>query len=61
MQSIWEKEVTMPSFPHLEGEKRTDVLIVGGGMAGLLCAYFLQKAGVEYCLVESGKIMIMKC
>ena len=56
MRSIWEKEVEMPSFPCLEGEKRTDVLIVGGGLVGLLCAFFLRESGVDYCLVESGKI-----
>jgi len=56
MESIWEKEVTMPSFPSLDGETKTDVLIIGGGFAGILCAYYLQKAGVEYCLVEAGRI-----
>ena len=56
MQSVWEKEVTMPSFPKLEGERKTDVLIIGGGFTGLLCAWFLQKYGVDYCLVEAGNI-----
>lgn len=56
MKSLWEQEVVLPSFPQLEGEKTTDVLIVGGGMAGILCAYFLQKQGVKYCLVEGGQI-----
>lgn len=56
MKSLWERETTLPSFPKLEGEKRTDVLIVGGGLAGILCAYFLQKQGVEYCLVEAGRL-----
>jgi len=56
MKSLWEQEVVLPSFPQLEGEKTTDVLIVGGGMAGILCAFFLQKQGVKYCLVEGGQI-----
>ena len=56
MQSLWERESEIPSFPRLEGERKTDVLIIGGGMAGILCAYFLQKYGVDYCLVESGHI-----
>ncbi len=56
MQSLWEKEVVIPQFPQLVGEKKTDVLIVGGGMAGILCAYFLQHYGVDYCLVEAGRI-----
>ena len=53
MKSLWEKEVTLDTFSKLEGDKRTDVLIIGGGMAGILCAYFLQKYGVDYCLVEA--------
>lgn len=56
MQSIWEKEVRMPSFPHLEGDRKTDVLIIGGGITGILCAHFLQKYGVEYCLVEANRL-----
>ena len=27
----------------------------GGGMAGLLCAYWLDRAGVDYLLVEAGR------
>lgn len=56
MKSIWENDVTMPSFPCLDGERRTDVLIIGGGMAGILCLYFLQKYGVDCCLVETGNV-----
>lgn len=56
MKSLWEKETELPSFPELRGDMRTDVLIVGGGMAGILCAYYLQKQGVKYCLVEAGRI-----
>lgn len=56
MQSIWEKDARMPSFPKLEEDKKTDVLIIGGGFAGLLCAWFLQQHGVEYCLIEAGRL-----
>jgi glycine/D-amino acid oxidase-like deaminating enzyme len=56
MRYLWTEEVEMPEFPSLEGDRKTDVLIIGGGMAGILCAYFLQKAGVDYLLVEGGRI-----
>ena len=56
MQSLWEKEVRMPSFPKLTGETKADVLVIGGGITGILCAYFLQKYGVEYILAEEGRI-----
>ena len=56
MDSIWTKTVTMPKFPSLEGDIKTDVLIIGGGMAGILCAHFLQEQGIDYILVEGRTI-----
>jgi len=47
----------MPAFPALEGDMRTDVLIIGGGLCGLLCAHMLGKAGVRYALIEADRIM----
>ena len=40
MSSLWTQEIEMPEFPALEKDIRTQVLIIGGGMAGILCAYF---------------------
>lgn len=56
MGYLWTEEVEMPTFPPLEGDRETDVLVIGGGMAGILCAYFLEKAGVDYLLVEGKRI-----
>ena len=56
MNSIWTKTVTMPKFPSLKGDMKTDVLIIGGGMAGILCAHFLQEQDVNYVLVEGREI-----
>ena len=56
MDSIWTKSVEMPEFPVIEGDVRTDVLIIGGGIAGILCAYFLQENGVDYILAEGRSI-----
>ena len=56
MKSLWGKTWEQPSFPALDGDMSTDVLIIGGGMAGVLCAYQLHCAGVPYVLVESETI-----
>ncbi|MGN0447009.1 MAG: FAD-dependent oxidoreductase [Acutalibacteraceae bacterium] len=54
MKSVWQAETEMPKFSALEGDEKTDVLIIGGGIAGLLCAYQLKKAGVD-CIVAEAK------
>ena len=54
-KSIWE-DVSLPKFPKAKGDIKTDVLIIGGGIAGILTAYFLQKAGVDYILAEKNEI-----
>ena len=56
MNTIWEQE-KIPRFDTLDGNLRTDVLIIGGGLAGLLCAYHLQKAGVDCALIEENRLM----
>jgi len=57
LNSIWTKDCKLPEFPRLEKDLKTDVLIVGGGMAGILCAYWLQREGVDYALIEADRIM----
>ena len=44
----------MPELPAARGTLKTDVLIIGGGIAGLLTAYELQKSGVS-CIVAERK------
>ncbi len=53
---IWENDVNMPRFPQLQENIKTDVLVIGGGLCGILTAYFLQWSGVECCLVEANRI-----
>ena len=53
MESFWEQTVEMPKFESLGGDTQTDVLIIGGGIAGILCAYMLNQAGIDYMLVEA--------
>ncbi len=56
MKSLWQSNINMPSFPSLEKDIKTDVLIIGGGIAGILTAYFLHQKGIDYALVEKNRI-----
>ena len=56
MDSVWTQTAQLPSFAPLRGDIKTDVLIIGGGLAGILCAARLAQAGVDYVLVEADAI-----
>ena len=55
MKSIW-NDIQAPEFNSLDGDIETDVLVIGGGMCGILCAYMLKNAGVDNVLVEADRI-----
>jgi gamma-glutamylputrescine oxidase len=42
-----------PEYPSLDGDRRADVAIVGGGFTGLSAAAHLAKAGIDVTLVEA--------
>lgn len=56
MKSVWQENTSLPVFPELDKDIKTDVLIIGGGIAGILTAYFLHQSGVDYLLVEKDRI-----
>ena len=41
----------------MPGAQKTDVLIIGGGLAGLLCAHRLHSFGVDCTVIEADRIM----
>lgn len=55
-KSIWQENSDFVKFEQLNKNLHTDVLIIGGGIAGILTAYFLHESGVKYVLVEKGRI-----
>lgn len=56
MNSLWKQTSDLPGFPQLDRDIKSDVLIIGGGMAGVLCAYLLHQAGVPYVLAEASTL-----
>lgn len=56
MEYLWTKEADLPHYAALDGDKTTDVLIIGGGIAGVLCALMLDREGADYILVEGKNI-----
>ena len=56
MESIWVSSGALPRYAALRGDIQTDVLVIGGGMAGILCAYTLQREGISCVLVEADRL-----
>lgn len=56
MNSFWTTDINKPHFKSLNGDTKTDILIVGGGITGILCAYMLEKAHINYTLIEAKEI-----
>jgi len=54
--SVWQKYITrQPSKPA--GSNDFDTVVVGGGIAGILCAYMLSDSGHKVTLIEAHKLL----
>ena len=56
MNSLWVETSEKINFPSLRGDLKTDVVIVGGGLAGILCLKELTDRGVACILLEAKTI-----
>lgn len=57
MESVWRKYLTSQSFNEVKNSANLDTVVVGGGIAGIMCAYMLSKSGHKVTLIEAGKIL----
>lgn len=56
MESIWAQSCSIPERDRLNGDMETEIAVIGGGMAGILTAFFLQKEGCRVTVLEANRI-----
>ncbi len=57
MESVWQQNINRKKHKILNGDIKTDVVIIGGGLSGLLCARELDARGINYALVEENVVL----
>lgn len=56
MLSVWTANSEFKSFSKLKEDIKTDVAVIGGGIAGLLCAYMLKQQGIDCVVLEADRV-----
>ncbi|GAA0485687.1 iron-sulfur-binding protein [Paractinoplanes deccanensis] len=56
LTSYWMQTTPATAYPALDGDAEADVVVIGGGIAGLCTAWELTEAGRRVVLVEADRI-----
>ena len=56
LQSYWLSSTSSTNYPSLQENIHVDVAIIGGGLAGISCAYLLKKENVNVAVLEAEHI-----
>lgn len=54
-RSLWMETAELPTVPELATDLRADVVVIGGGIAGLSAAYELAKEGRSVVVIDRGR------
>ena len=57
MKSVWKDTDSAPRFNPQDRDINVRTLIIGGGAAGILCAFELHRRGEDYVLIEADTIL----
>ena len=57
MNSFWTQNFKSKSYESLDKNLNVDVCIIGGGITGISCGYYLAKNNLNVCILEKDKIM----
>ena len=57
MNSFWIENFKSQTYSSLDKDLNVDVCILGGGLTGLSCGYYLTKNNLKVCILEKDKIM----
>ena len=56
MKSIWNQTCQIPRRNPLPGNLDTEVAVIGGGLAGILTAFYLTMEGKQTIVLEASSI-----
>lgn len=56
MESIWTRTGALPVHPPLDRNRTCQVAVIGGGMAGILIAWFLRQRGLSVIVLEANRV-----